>query len=89
MLVRNKMIGLTLALVATVFWASFYVVGRYVFGENENGIDPVFFSFLRFMIASVFFILLLGCKGQLMSMVKSVKTEPTVIRVPWHDRSPA
>lgn len=54
-----------LAFIATASWASFYIVSRYAFGENDKIIDPVFFSFLRFMIASFFFLTVLGWRGKL------------------------
>jgi drug/metabolite transporter (DMT)-like permease len=61
----KKMLGLVLAFIATAFWASFYIVSRYAFGENDKVIDPVFFTFLRFMFASLFFLMVLGWRGKL------------------------
>ena len=51
---NKRLIGLLLGLTATSFWASFYIVGRFLFGEDEAKIDPVFLTFVRYLIASVF-----------------------------------
>jgi drug/metabolite transporter (DMT)-like permease len=61
----KKLKGVLLGFAATVFWASFYTVGRCVFGENEDFIDPLFFTFLRFIPASVFFIAVMAWRGVL------------------------
>jgi len=54
---KNKwLIGVLLGLTATSFWASFYIVGRYLFGENESKIDPLFLTFVRYFTASIFLI---------------------------------
>ena len=45
--------GLLFGLMATSFWAGSYIVGRYLFGEEGAKIDPVFLTFIRYMIASM------------------------------------
>ncbi|MGI6088233.1 MAG: DMT family transporter [Kiritimatiellia bacterium] len=54
MLRRGKLVGLGLGLLATVFWASLYSVTRLLFGNFE--VDPLTLTFLRFLMASVFFV---------------------------------
>ncbi|MEI8247606.1 MAG: hypothetical protein WCI51_17355 [Lentisphaerota bacterium] len=39
---NKQFIGVLLGIIATSFWASFYIVGRYLFGEDEAKLDPVF-----------------------------------------------
>ena len=50
---NKRFIGVLLGLIATSFWASFYIVGRYLFGEDEAKIDPVFLTFVRYLVASI------------------------------------
>ncbi len=69
----KKLWGLSLAFTATAFWASFYIVGRYVFGENEGSIDPVFFTFLRFLMAGFFFAAVLTWKRKIGSGVSMLR----------------
>ncbi len=45
--------GLLLGLIATLFWASSYIVGRFLFGEDGAKVDPVFLTFIRYLIASI------------------------------------
>lgn len=54
MLPRTKIIGLSLGLLATAFWASLYVVTRLLFGNFT--VDPITLTFIRFMMASIFFV---------------------------------
>ncbi|MFA6929229.1 MAG: DMT family transporter [Lentisphaeria bacterium] len=42
-------------LIATIFWASFYPVGRVLFGIDAKAAEPLNFTFLRFCFAAVFF----------------------------------
>lgn len=51
--------GILLGLIATAFWASFYPLGRVLFGFNAEAVDPLNFTFLRFAFATLFFLPLL------------------------------
>ena len=51
-----------LGLLATVFWASLYVVTRLVFGNFV--VDPLVLTFIRFLMASVFFVVVVVLMGQ-------------------------
>ncbi|MBO5668226.1 MAG: DMT family transporter [Lentisphaeria bacterium] len=48
----RSFIGLLLGLSATVCWGSFYVVGRWLFGEGEGELNVFLFNFLRFVMAA-------------------------------------
>jgi drug/metabolite transporter (DMT)-like permease len=50
---NKRFTGVLLGLAATSFWASFYIVGRFLFGEDEAKIDPVFLTFVRYLVASM------------------------------------
>ena len=45
--------GLLFGFIATLFWASSYIVGRFLFGEDGAKIDPVFLTFIRYLISSM------------------------------------
>ena len=62
MIARGRMAGLGLGLLATVFWASLYVVTRLLFGNFT--VDPLTLTFLRFLMASVFFVGLAAVMGR-------------------------
>ena len=46
-------IGLLLGLAATAAWGSFYVAGRWLFGEEGDKLNPYLFIFLRFSLATL------------------------------------
>lgn len=46
-------IGLLLGLAATAAWGSFYVAGRWLFGEEGDKLNPYLFTFLRFSLATL------------------------------------
>ncbi len=48
--------GILLGLTATAFWATFYPLGRVLFGFNSDAVEPLNFSFLRFAFATLFFL---------------------------------
>ncbi|OGV49520.1 MAG: hypothetical protein A2017_22065 [Lentisphaerae bacterium GWF2_44_16] len=72
---RKKLIGFSLAFIPTVSWASFYIVSRFAFGENEDVIDPVFFSFLRYFIAGIFMFALIIHQKKFKAMASAMKTD--------------
>ena len=49
----SKIKGLALGFIATASWASFYIASRYFFGTDDDGLDPLWSSFLRYVIAAV------------------------------------
>ena len=51
-LMVGKIKGMTLAAFATFCWASFYIVARYFFGTDSDGLDPFWSSFLRYLLAA-------------------------------------
>jgi len=71
----KKLLGLSLGFIATISWASFYVVSRFAFGGYEDRIDPVFFSFLRFLFAGVFFMFIILFTGQRKKLSVAVKKD--------------
>lgn len=72
---KNKLIGFTLAFIPTALWASFYIVSRFAFGENEDLIDPVFFSFLRYFIAGIFMFVLIMHQRKFKLMITAMKSD--------------
>jgi drug/metabolite transporter (DMT)-like permease len=50
---NKRLTGLLLGMTATTFWASFYIVSRFLFGENEAKVDPLFLTFVRYLVAAV------------------------------------
>lgn len=52
---NNMVKGISLGLSATVLWASFYPLGRLLFGMNACDVEPMNFTFLRFVFSSLFF----------------------------------
>ena len=59
----NKIKGLLLGFLATFCWASFYIVSRYFFGTDDDGLDPLWSSCLRYLLASlVLFVCLIALK---------------------------
>lgn len=49
----SKMEGLLMGFGATCFWASFYPVSRYLFGNDEALFDPFFVTFIRILLAAL------------------------------------
>lgn len=75
MLSNKRFLGLVLAGVATLCWASFYIVSRFAFGESATAIDPVYFSFLRFVFASAFFLAVLAWQGKLSKAAEAFRLD--------------
>ncbi len=60
---RDKIKGLILGFSATFCWASFYIVSRYFFGTDSDGLDPLWSSCLRYLLASlILFVCLIALK---------------------------
>jgi len=68
---KQKLFGMILAFIATASWASFYVVSRFVFGESEIEVDPIFATFLRLAMGAAFFVFLLLFTGKLKDAQKA------------------
>ena len=69
----KSVFGLILGLLATASWGSFYIAGRWLFGEEGENINIYLFSFLRFfMAAAVLSVILLYKKsrGEIFRAVK-------------------
>lgn len=66
-------LGIYFGLGASVLWSTFYIVGRYIFGNCS--IDPIYLTFLRFFIATVFLIPFLLLKGKIKDLSKAMKTD--------------
>lgn len=49
----KTLIGLLLGLAATASWGSFYVAGRWLFGEEGANFNIFLFTFLRFFLAAL------------------------------------
>jgi len=73
---RDKIKGLVLGFSATFCWASFYIVSRYFFGTDSDGLDPLWSSCLRYLIASfILFVCLIA--------LKQVSALGTALRKDW------
>ena len=72
----GKIKGLVLGFSATFSWASFYIVSRYFFGTDSDGLDPLWSSCLRYLIASL---ILFGC----LIALKQVPSLGTALRKDW------
>lgn len=48
---KNQLKGLLCGFIATMFWASYYPVNRYLFGSEAENFDEWFISYLRIFIA--------------------------------------
>ena len=72
----DKIKGLLLGFFATSSWASFYIVSRYFFGTDSDGLDPLWSSFLRYVLASGILFCCLIC-------MKQVPAYLTALRKDW------
>ncbi len=73
---KDKIKGLILGFSATFCWASFYIVSRYFFGTDSDGLDPLWSSCLRYLIASfILFVCLIA--------LKQVSALGTALRKDW------
>lgn len=50
---RHAAAGWLCGLLATLAWASFYPVSRLLFGQGEETVEPLSFSLLRFLLATL------------------------------------
>ena len=56
MMISAKVKGLSLGLVASLLWASYYPAARFIFGEDAEHCDPLLLSWIRFTISALFFL---------------------------------
>ena len=73
---RDKIKGLVLGFSATFCWASFYIVSRYFFGTDSDGLDPLWSSCLRYLLASL---ILFVC----LIVLKQVSSLGTALHKDW------
>lgn len=71
----QNLFGLILGLIATVSWGSFYIVGRWLFGEDGDNINIYLFSFLRFAMAASALSLILLHKGNREQVKMAIKKD--------------
>lgn len=65
--------GFLYGAIASVFWATFYIVGRYIFG-NSN-VDPLYLTFLCFSIAVLFLMFILGFNGKIKKLLTAIRVD--------------
>ena len=51
----KRLTGILLGLTASALWGSFYIIGRWLFGEEGDQLNPYLFTLLRFILAVLFF----------------------------------
>ena len=71
----GKIKGLVLGFSATFSWASFYIVSRYFFGTDSDGLDPLWSSCLRYLIASFILFFCLIALKQLHSLGTALRKD--------------
>lgn len=72
----SKLKGLALAFAATAGWASFYIISRYFFGTDDDGLDPLWSSFLRYLLAGAVLLIVV-------SALKRFSVLKTALREGW------
>jgi len=72
---NGKPLGFLLAFVATALWASFYIVSRFAFGGIDAGLDPVWMSFLRYLMASSALVLVCLFAGRGRALLNALKED--------------
>ena len=50
---HNTIKGISLGLAATFIWGMFYPLSRLLFGYEEDSVEPLNFSALRFILAAL------------------------------------
>ncbi|MBQ7650896.1 MAG: EamA family transporter [Victivallales bacterium] len=50
----NKFKGISLGMISTIIWGTFYPISRALFGFDEGDVDALNFSVLRFSLAAIF-----------------------------------
>ena len=71
----NKIKGLVLGVLATFCWASFYIVSRYFFGTDDDGLDPLWSSCLRYLLASIVLFICLFALKQVSCLVTALRKD--------------
>lgn len=54
MIDKEKIKGMSLGLTATVIWGTFYPVSRMLFGYDDDGLEPLNYTLIRFILAIIF-----------------------------------
>lgn len=71
---KNTIKGICAGMIATTIWGGFYPVSRLLFGYEGDSIEPLNFTFIRFMLASIFLSPILfqaGERERIREMLKS------------------
>ena len=71
----GKIKGLVLGFSATFCWASFYIVSRYFFGTDSDGLDPFWSSFLRYLLAAAVLFCCLAVRKQVPVLAESLRKD--------------
>ena len=69
----KRLTGILLGLTASALWGSFYIIGRWLFGEEGDQLNPYLFTLLRFILAVLFFSPML-LKERVRKLVKQALT---------------
>ena len=72
---RDKIKGLILGFSATFCWASFYIVSRYFFGTDSDGLDPLWSSCLRYLLAALILFACLVALKQLPALKTALQND--------------
>ena len=72
---KDKIKGLILGFSATFCWASFYIVSRYFFGTDNDGLDPLWSSCLRYLLASLILFVCLVALKQLSALKTALRKD--------------
>ncbi|MDD3927197.1 MAG: EamA family transporter [bacterium] len=73
MMQNKSLLGFFYGLGSIILWGSFYIVGRVLFGNHT--VDPVFFTFLRFFLASLFLLIVLAVQGKLPEIKRALQQD--------------
>ena len=71
----GKIKGLVLGFTATFCWASFYIVSRYFFGTDSDGLDPFWSSFLRYLLAAAVLFCCLAVRKQIPVLTAALRKD--------------
>ncbi|GEM_PF-3869513 len=73
MMQNKSLLGFFYGLGSVILWGSFYIVGRVLFGNHT--VAPVFFTFLRFFLASLFLLIVLAVQGKLPEIKRALQQD--------------
>ncbi|MBQ9366659.1 MAG: DMT family transporter [Victivallales bacterium] len=76
---HNTIKGISLGLAATFIWGMFYPLSRLLFGYEEDSVEPLNFSALRFILAAIVMAPVLFKRENRVKAVDMVRTEWKVL----------